>query len=76
MGIRNDAFAIAIACAAISLAGCGGGSVSGGPPPPITTEILSDAGFDGNIEQTSPPTFTISARPRDVQPDGDPVSVT
>jgi hypothetical protein len=30
-GIRNDAFAIAIARAAISLGGCGGGGVSGGP---------------------------------------------
>jgi hypothetical protein len=30
------------------------------PPPAITTRILSDAGFDGDIEQTSPTTFTIT----------------
>ena len=54
------ASAIAIACVAISLAGCGGGGESGGPPPPITTQILSDPGFDGDIEQTSPTTFTVT----------------
>jgi hypothetical protein len=53
------AFAIVIACVAISLAGCGGGGVSGGYPQPITTQIVSDAGFDGDIEQSSPTTFTV-----------------
>jgi hypothetical protein len=56
------AFAIIIACAAISLAGCGGGESGGGPPPPppVTTQILSDSGFDGDIQQTSPSTFTVT----------------
>ena len=45
-------FAIVFACAASSLSGCGGGSDSG-PPPAITTQILSDSGFDGDIQQTS-----------------------
>jgi hypothetical protein len=52
-------FAVGIACVAISLAACGSG-VSNRPPPPITTQILSDAGFDGDIEQTSPTTFTVT----------------
>src|SRR5579859_20755 len=54
-------FAIAVACAAFSLAGCGGGD--GGPPPPppaVTTQILSDPGFDGDIQQTSPISFTVT----------------
>src|SRR5450755_2465406 len=53
------AFAWSIACVAASLAGCGGGDSSGAPPP-ITTQIVSDAGFDRDIEQTSPTTFTIT----------------
>jgi hypothetical protein len=52
--------AIIIACAAIGLTGCGGGDSGSGPPPAITTQILSDSGFDGDIQQTSPSTFTIT----------------
>ena len=46
-------------CAAIGLAGCGGDG-SSPPPPAITTQISSDPGFDGDIEQTSPTTFTVT----------------
>jgi hypothetical protein len=53
-------FAIVIACAAISLTGCGGGSGGSPPPPAITTQILSDSGFDGDIQQTSQTTFTVT----------------
>ena len=53
-------FACGLVSVAISLAGCGGGDSGSAPPPPITTQILSDAGFDGDIEQTSPTTFTIT----------------
>jgi hypothetical protein len=52
---------IATACGILSLSGCGGGG--GGiasAPQPIQTQILSDARFDGDIEQTSPNTFTIT----------------
>src|SRR5258708_20035880 len=52
-------FAIIVACVAISLTGCGGGDSGSGPPPAITTQILSDSGFDGDIQQTSPSTFTV-----------------
>jgi hypothetical protein len=53
-------FAIFVACVAISLTGCGGGDSGGGPPPAITTQILSDSGFDGDIQQTSPGAFTVT----------------
>jgi hypothetical protein len=52
-------FAIFIACAAMSLTGCGGDSRSG-PPPAITTQILSDSSFDGDIQETAPNTFVVT----------------
>jgi hypothetical protein len=51
---------LAIACAAVSLTGCGGDGDGVGPPPVVTTQIQSDPGFDGDIEQTSPTSFTIT----------------
>jgi hypothetical protein len=51
---------IIAACAAISLTGCGDGDGGLGPPLAVTTQIQSDPGFDGDIEQTSPLTFTIT----------------
>jgi hypothetical protein len=54
-------FTLAITFAVISLAGCGGDDGGVAPPPPlVTTQILSDPGFDGDIEQTSPLSFTIT----------------
>jgi len=53
-------FTLAIACAAISLTGCGGGDGGAAPPPVVTTQIQSDPGFDGDIEQTSPISFAIT----------------
>ena len=50
-------FTLAIACAVISLTGCHNGD-DGGPPIVVTTQIQSDPGFDGHIEQTSPTSFT------------------
>jgi len=49
---------IAAACAVLTLAGCGGGNDN--PPETFTTQILSDSGFDGDIEQTTPDTFQIT----------------
>ncbi len=37
---------------------CGGGDDN--PPETFTTQILSDSGFDGDIEQTSPTTFIVT----------------
>jgi hypothetical protein len=51
---------IATACVILSLSACGGGGGGGNAPPPVQTQILSDAQFDGDIEQTSPNTFTIT----------------
>jgi hypothetical protein len=53
-------FTLAIACAAISLTGCGGDDGGHGPPPAIVTQIQSDPGFDGDIEQTSPISFGVT----------------
>ncbi|MDB6100696.1 MAG: hypothetical protein JWO52_695 [Gammaproteobacteria bacterium] len=52
---------IATACVILILSGCGGGGGGGDiAPQPVQTQILSDARFDGDIEQTSPTTFTIT----------------
>jgi hypothetical protein len=53
-------FTLAIACAIISLTGCNNGDGDIGPPILVTTQIQSDPGFDGDIEQTSPTSFTIT----------------
>lgn len=53
-------FAIIIACAAIGLTGCGGGDSGNNPPPANITQILSDPAFDGDIQQTSLSTFTVT----------------
>ncbi len=50
--------AIATSCVLLGLTGCGGGN--DGPPPTFTTQILSDSGYDGDIEQTSPDTATVT----------------
>jgi hypothetical protein len=42
---------IAIACGVLSLSGCGGGGGDIAPAPTVTTQILSDSRFDGDIEQ-------------------------
>jgi hypothetical protein len=53
-------FTFVIACAVITLTGCGNGGNDAGPPILVTTQITSDPGFDGDIEQTSPSSFTIT----------------
>src|ERR1700744_955658 len=52
-------FTLALACAFVALAGCNNGDDIG-PPILVTTQILSDPGFDGDIEQTSATSFTIT----------------
>jgi len=52
---------ITIACGVLSLSGCGGGGDGNiQPPPSVTTQILSDPRFDGDIEQVSDTQFTIT----------------
>jgi hypothetical protein len=50
---------IAIACGILSLSGCGGGEGDDGRET-VTTQILSDSRFDGDIEQTGPSSFVIT----------------
>ncbi|MHB8477635.1 MAG: hypothetical protein ACYDBZ_15240 [Steroidobacteraceae bacterium] len=54
------ALGVGIACVAIGLAGCGGGDPNSSPPQAITTQIMSDPGFDGDIEQISPTSFIVT----------------
>ena len=50
---------IVAACLTLSLISCGGGGSSSSPQT-FTTSIVSDSAFDGDIEQTSPSSFTIT----------------
>jgi hypothetical protein len=50
---------IALACGILGLSGCGGGGDNRAPQK-FTTQILSDPTYDGDIEQTSPTSFTIT----------------
>jgi len=44
----------------IVLAGCGGGGDNIDQPEIVQTQILSDSGFDGDIEQTGPDTAVVT----------------
>lgn len=57
MIVKRAFIAVLAGLIVLALAGCGGGG--DGPPPIITTRILSDSGLDGDIEQTSPNSFSI-----------------
>jgi hypothetical protein len=57
---RIRIFTIALVFAALGLTGCGGGDGGSPPPPRVTTQILSDPAFDGDIEQTSSTSFTVT----------------
>jgi hypothetical protein len=74
---RNSA--IAAACVVLGLAGCGGGN-DNPPPSTYTTQILSDPAFDGDIEQISANSATItqgmSASVQNVLAGIDPVALT
>ena len=54
--------ASAVAVVSISLASCGGGdgTPSTPPPPAVTTQILSDPVYDGDIEQVAPTAFVVT----------------
>jgi hypothetical protein len=49
-----------LACGLLGLSGCGGGGDGNDSPDAFTTHILSDSRFDGDIEQTSSTTFTVT----------------
>jgi hypothetical protein len=74
-------FKISMGLAALLLAACGGGDGGVAPPPPsVSTQILSDPAFDGDIQQTSLTTFTVtqgmSATVQSVFAGIDPVTLT
>jgi len=48
----------AVACMLLTLAGCGGGGED--PPQTYQTQILSDSGLDGDIEQTGPDSAVVT----------------
>lgn len=50
--------AISVVCALLYLAGCGGNG--GGIPPQVVTHILSAPRFDGDIEQISATSYTVT----------------
>ena len=50
---------IAIACGILSVSGCGGGGDNSAPQT-FQTQIYSDSSFDGDIEQVSTNSFTIT----------------
>jgi hypothetical protein len=56
--MRRSFLAVIAACIILALAGCGGGGSS--PPPIFEAKILSDPGFDGDIEFTPPTSFTVT----------------
>lgn len=68
------------ACVIFGLAGCGGGGSGGNVPQTFTTQIPSDPAFDGDIEQTSAASFTVtqgmSATVQSVLTGIDPVAQT
>jgi hypothetical protein len=51
---------LAAASSLIVLAGCGGGGDHIDQPDVVQTQILSDSGFDGDIEQTGPDTAVVT----------------
>jgi hypothetical protein len=52
--------ALAAACGMLFLSGCGGGEEIDDGPPIYTSQILSDARFDGDIELVSPDVYTVT----------------
>jgi hypothetical protein len=55
--LHFKSLSIIAACALLALTGCGGGNDD---PQPFTTQILSDSGYDGDIEQTGPDSATVT----------------
>jgi hypothetical protein len=58
VGILRMVVVAAVVGALLGVAGCGGGDNR--MAPQFTTQILSDPGFDGDIEQTSPGGYVVT----------------
>lgn len=78
--VRARILTAAVACAVLGLTACGGGGNDNPAPSTIVTQILSDSSFDGDIEQTSADSSTItqgmSAIVQTVLAGIDPVALT
>jgi hypothetical protein len=57
--MRSRILAIALAGGILNLPGCGGGDHHNAPQV-LTTQIFSDSSFDGDIQQTSPNSYTVT----------------
>ena len=77
MILNRTLYAVLTGLIVLGFSGCGGGN---DPPPIITTQMLSDPGIDGDIEQTSPSSFSIvqgmSSTVQSVFAGIDPVALT
>jgi hypothetical protein len=51
---------IAAVSSLLGLGGCGGDGGDGSGPTQVVTQILSDAAYDGDIEQTSPSVYVVT----------------
>jgi hypothetical protein len=51
---------IAAVSSLLGLGGCGGDGGDGSGPAQVVTHILSDAAYDGDIEQTSPSVYVVT----------------
>jgi hypothetical protein len=51
---------IAAVSSLLGLGGCGGDGGNGSGPTQVVTHILSDAAYDGDIEQTSPSVYVVT----------------
>jgi hypothetical protein len=56
--LRN--IVLILASAAFALTGCNGGGGDRGPPPIVTTQIMSDPAFDGDIQQVALNSYVIT----------------
>lgn len=58
--MRIYAVSVAAMLSLLGLCGCGGGGGDSGSSPQVVTQILSDAAYDGDIEQTSPGAYVVT----------------
>jgi hypothetical protein len=54
------AYSLLIAAVSLSLGLCGCGGGDGRDPPQVVTYIVSDAAYDGDVEQTSPGGYVVT----------------
>jgi hypothetical protein len=58
--VKTLAFSLAAMFSLLGLCGCGGGDGGSSGPQEVITQILSDAAYDGDIEQASPGVYVVT----------------